>query len=233
MWDHIEKHWPNSDTAYEQSDLAYLLTRRLASTLERSSVKKFLAQGTPSQFDASESSVQPIEMYIYPPRSSGHFTGDILHGDLNGRKGYWIILTPSCDLQQKKAFYVLLAQCNPLEQEEYKKSQAMWISTDSPDKGKVNNAEKNLKDILENKKPRHHFLPATFFLPEDSVVDFQSLQHLSVESLGQLRLITSLDNPFAEALVSRFIQYYGRLGTPDLDTNPILTRVRQAATRTV
>lgn len=44
-----------------------------------------------------------------------------------------------------------------------------------------------------------------------------------------LERLASLDSPFAEALLARFARYFGRLGTPDLDLEVILNKLRSAA----
>jgi len=58
------------------------------------------------------------------------------------------------------------------------------------------------------------------------VVDFQQLVTLQREHMGGLERLASLDSPFAEALLARFTQYFGRLGTPDLDVAVLLQRLR-------
>ena len=44
MRGHVQNHWKESSDDYEKTDLAYLLARRLSSILERSSIRRFLAQ---------------------------------------------------------------------------------------------------------------------------------------------------------------------------------------------
>jgi hypothetical protein len=46
--------------------------------------------------------------------------------------------------------------------------------------------------------------------------------------MDSLNRLASLDSPFAEALLARFVRYFGRLGTPDLNTEVILSRLRFA-----
>jgi hypothetical protein len=72
---------------------------------------------------------------------------------------------------------------------------------------------------------RFYFLPGALAL-SDLVVDFQQLVTLSRTQITTLERLASLDSPFAEALLARFGRYFGRLGTPDLDLEVILNRLR-------
>ena len=40
-----------------------------------------------------------------------------------------------------------------------------------------------------------------------------------------MKRIASLDSPFAEEVISRFLRYWGRLGTPDLDISLVLQQL--------
>jgi hypothetical protein len=60
----------------------------------------------------------------------------------------------------------------------------------------------------------------------DLVVDFQQLVTLQRVQMTALERLASLDSPFAEALLARFGRYFGRLSTPDLDVEVILSRLR-------
>jgi|SRR5438128_12629700 len=74
---------------------------------------------------------------------------------------------------------------------------------------------------------RYKFLPGTFFLP-DLIVDFQHLKALPCNELDRLEVITSLDSPYAESVLARFARYYGRLGTPDIDKQVVLSRLQSS-----
>ena len=61
------------------------------------------------------------------------------------------------------------------------------------------------------------------------MVDFQQLVTLPREQMDGLERLASLDSPFAEALLARFARYFGRLGTPDLDLEVLVARLRSVA----
>jgi hypothetical protein len=63
----------------------------------------------------------------------------------------------------------------------------------------------------------------------DMLIDFQSLEMIAYGDLSGLRRIASIDSPFAQALIARFTQYFGRIGLPDLDFDEIERRLDAAA----
>ena len=78
MWNFVQTNWRDFESTQEQSDLAYLLARRLALTLEKKArklvrplVRSRIA--VPDPFRA-----HPMEMYVYPPLSGNHLAGEIL-----------------------------------------------------------------------------------------------------------------------------------------------------------
>lgn len=226
MWDFVSTHWKRFDTSHEQVEVAYLLARRLALSLQMEA--KILARAVCGEsVPISDSkNIHPMEMYVPPPVGANRLAGDVLKGTVGGEPGYWLVLTPSCDFEQAGRLHnILLAQCLPLsEQLEYKK----W--TENP----TSNADPLKAVIGDNRQraqsERFKFLPGTHFLP-DSIVDFQKLRTVTPEELQKLDAIASLDSPFAEAVLARFSRYFGRLGTPDIDKNIVLNRLQAAAAR--
>jgi len=222
MWDFVAKHWGKYSTQSDYTALAYLLASRLAVSLSGPGIQQ-LAQGLggPVGDVIVAGKVHPMQYYLLPPVDPSPLTGDLYKGKIGKQSGYWILLTPSCDIVQGKVEKALLALCEPLEKfPEYKK----WRGT-TPSNTKRN----ELKGLLTNNRQdgqseRYHCLPAALLIP-GLVVDFQQLSTLSREQLDTLERIASLDSPFAEALVSRFTRYFGRLGTPDLDTDYVLSQL--------
>lgn len=216
MWDTLLNHNHLLQGA-NQEEAAFLLARRLANVLESSSVRRFLTASNPTG-GIEAAGIHPVEMYIYPPVVPDLLTGDIVKHDKQGYTGYWIVLTPSCDLVRgrPKAEQVLLAQCIKLEDVDEVKA---FVEDQ-----KNNNARNNIKSLIKNRgkgrqELRFYFLPRTSFVP-GFLVDFQNLIQLPFEKDGEELIqvrVCSLDSPFAEALSAQFIRYYSRLGTPDLD----------------
>ncbi len=226
MWNFVSGQWDQLKDLRDRHSLAYLLLRRLSHSLAREGVVQLAqALGAPEKgsVGADPDKVHPMEYYVYPPLGPDILTADLLEGEVSGVKGYWVVLTPSCDMVsgRVKAHSVLVARCLPLDEfEEF----AGY---------RTNSASRNAKDALEallrnNRKKgqqeRYFFLPAALKIP-NLVVDLQNVHSISFEQARALSRIASLDNPFAEALAARFARYFGRLGFPDLDTDVIIRQL--------
>jgi DNA-binding response OmpR family regulator len=234
MWGQVLNNWKEFESSNDKIDLTYLLARRLANTLQTDSARRFLNGENTTAPQKTDAAVYPIEMYIYPSTNPKLSAGDILKGKFLDKDSYWIVLTPSCDLEQNKVSHVILAACVKI--------------SDQPEAKKIFDAVKNGQPISETSKKelaalignnrqvknvqaeRYNFLPGTFFIP-DLIVDFQELIRVSINEIKDANRIALLDSPFAEACLARFTRYYGRLGTPDVNTdfvtNNILKTIKQ------
>lgn len=226
MWDFVNKHWKEFDTAHEQADVAYLLARRLALCLQREARRMARNMAGEAVPIADPKNVHPMEMYIRPPVGTSRLAGDIMKGVVGSESGHWLVLTPSCDFEQVgRLSSVLLAQCVPLSSEpEYAKWKANPATNVDPLRAVIGDNRQKAQS------ERFKFLPGTFFFP-DSVVDFQKLRTVSPNELNALEVVASLDSPFAEAVLARFSRYFGRLGTPDIDKNVVLDRLQAEIAR--
>jgi DNA-binding response OmpR family regulator len=223
MWDFVENSWHNAKSCYEKADLTYLLARRLAHLLGRSSIRQFLrTHGTPSP---TPQNIHPVEMYLRPVPDTTISSGYILKGRIDGDDAYWVVLTPSCDFEHGHAEHVLLAKCAKLDvQPEYTE---YVQNRNSESEGKLKSLVKDHR--TGGQSYRYKYLPSTFFIP-DLVVDLQSLKQVP---RGQLELdsiekVAALDSPFTEGLLTQFSHYYGRVGTPDLDIELVLSRIGES-----
>lgn len=224
MWEFVAKHWEQFGDTSDRTALAYLLARRLAISLSGPGIQQ-LAQdlGDPTGTAVTEGTVYPMQYYLMPPVETAPLSGDVYHGQIESQADYWVLLTPSCDLVigREKAEWVLLARCVSLtEQAEYQG----WKDAPSANK------QQELKSLLGNNRKygqpeRFYFLPGALVLP-DLVIDLQQLMVVPRQQLSTLTRLASLDSPFAEALLTRFTRYFGRLGTPDLDLDTIISRLK-------
>lgn len=223
MWNFVAKHWKEIGDFSDRGALAYLLARRFAGSLTGAGVERLETElGGPGN-EAPAGTVPPMRMYLMPPLEE-ILVGDVALGTAGGRTGHWVVLSPSCDLIQGKADHVLLAAAEPIDDER----EVLGWRGELPTPGKQ--ADKDLTAVLSNNRAkgqaeRYHFLPGALSLP-DLLADFQRLQTLERASFDQLQRIASLDSPYAEAVVTRFLRYYSRLGTPDVDVAPTIERLR-------
>lgn len=228
MWDFVATNWETFGATTDRSGLALLLLRRLAMSLSNESVDKLAAAlGDMVSEAVGDHVVEPMRYYVMPPLAGSPLAGDIFCGELNGNRGHWVLLTPSCDLANVKAEFVLLARCETLaDQPEYQ----AWANKLPGPTGEDN---KRLDALLKNNRmkgqtERVYFLPAAFVIP-DLIVDLQQVVGIPNDELDGLDRVASLDSPFAEALVARFTHYFGRIGTPDLNVPRVKERLRNEA----
>ena len=227
LWDFVPQHWDELTGAPEwESTLAYLLSRRIASSLDIEGADRLAKSlgSTTSSSDEAEETVHPLRFYVIPPAADGYRTGDILFESENSC--YWMLLTPSCDLVPRRnrspwAEYVLIARCVGLDEfNEY----TNWGGGDPPS---------NLTRLLatpagrpaNRQEGRYFFLPGVLDLP-DMLIDFQQVRSIGFSDLSSYEKIATLDSPFAESASSGYLQFLGRVGTPDLDTYRVIARLR-------
>ncbi len=224
MWESAEKIWADDLDKKNPADLVYLLARRLANSLSGDVVRSFFGADGTDGAPKSEM-VHAVELYIYPPIAKHYLFGDIFQKKAEEKSEYFVLLTPSCDHAQGKADFLLFARCSDLgDSEEWKKIKASLDAKTTPSKTSVN----ELKDLMKDNNPRprlqdrYKYLPGTSFMP-DLLVDLQNSITINQEKMisgeGGLERIASLDSPFAEYLQAKMIRYFGRVGTPPLDTD--------------
>lgn len=233
MWDFMDSHWKELTKSHERIDLTYLLARRLAFSLRGPMIRKFAGQ-IGGDVPATDHDVHPMEMYVAPPVKGIRLAGDIVKITrdtkvtkdgtevIEPKETWHIVLTPSCDFEQCKADSVLLARCFRLiEQDEYVK----WKKVNPPSNGATKDLQALIGDNRGGQRDRFKFLPATFFMP-DLIVDLQQLESIQKDELEKFTAVASLDSPYAESLLARFSRYYGRLGTPNLDKEIVINRLK-------
>jgi CheY-like chemotaxis protein len=226
MWNFVAEHWAEVSDEPDHTDLAYLLARRLALSLSETGIQQ-LAQSLGGRANGimTAGKVHPMRYYIMPPVEPSPLAGDIYWGEIAGNAGYWVLLTPSCDMVagREKAERVVFAGCDLLlNQPEYQKWQS---KLPKPSKSSVRELSALLADNRRRQPERFYTLPGALVLP-DLIVDFQQLFTMPRADLDHLERISSLDSPYAEALLARFARYFGRLGTPDLDVEAVMTKLQ-------
>lgn len=228
MIEFMEDNW---DTLPEpEADLAHLLLRRLSVSLEGGADALVDRFGITTK-NSVRDGVHPTRFYVVP-LTDEYRMGDILCGpdvgdlsaDDDDAISWYVILTPSCDLVQSKAEFVVVAECLFLN--------TFLQYTDWRDDQPNSNRANELKNLLKSRPrgkqhDRYHYLPAAWDVP-NLMVDLQRTLYIPYDRLTSYRKVGSLDSPFSEALLNRFNRYIGRVGTPDLDLDAALDRMREA-----
>ncbi len=226
MWGFVAAQWDRFGSNADRTALAYLLAKRLAISLSGSGIQQLASDlGDDSGTFTEDERVHPMLYYLIPPVEASPLAGDLYLGTINEKNGYWILITPSCDMVggREKADHMLFARCSPLEG--YSEFKAWEEGQPHPS----STAVRRLASLLRNNRQdgqseRFYFLPGALTLP-DLVADFQDLVTLPRDSASSLERTASLDSPFAEAFIARFSRYFGRLGTPDLDVDSVISRL--------
>lgn len=227
LWDFLAVKWDalgriNSTTP---EALERLLRRRASIQLAR------LAG------DTEVNDVGASEFYIHPKISGSEFRlGEILKkkdADL-----YRVVLTPHCHLKvqlgetEPRADFVLTVKTLPAQDEILKVWDKKKAQFNLSKPGGVENAVRRLigsPPDIGAPKGRFWFLPRFLEMP-DLYCDFMQVESLPLTTAqGEYDALAVLDTPFAEALQSRFAEFYSSVGTANLRTNEFTHLIPQDA----
>lgn len=195
MWSELGPNWDEYVRPGNANRIAPVLVSRLARVLEG-------AEEYPLSAD-------PSHRYIYPPVDSVLNSGDILRDDGGD---WWVVLTPACDLAQRKFDFVLLGRAGRLASHP---RFAKWNANRSRSSWKELAA-----NVLAATQGRFRFLPRFREIP-DLVIDLEDVRSVPADQLDRFSAVASLASPFAESLLVQHSHFRGRVGVPDLDLGPI------------
>jgi CheY-like chemotaxis protein len=217
MINFVEEHWDQLSGSEHSGDLAYMMVRRLARSLDST----FIPNMAGVEVALGDAGVHSTRLYIMPPLEERR-TGDLVC-DNDGN--WFILLTPTCDLilhnGQPKAKYVILAACQLLsETDEYR----TW--RDSGASNITNKLERLIRNNPQGQQDRFYFLPAAWDAP-DLVIDLQRLASVQYSEFQSFTRVATLDDPYAQSVVAQLGRYAGRIGTPDLDVSGVRERLQQ------
>ena len=186
-------------------------------------------------FDEKYIDVEPIEMYMFPNPIKQVCTCDIYKKDISeDNYEYFIVLTPSCDLANKKVDEVILCKIKKYDEIRSFVEQLNKYNNES-DKGssKAKKAKESLSKWFRNSHAdsmRYHFLPKVNKFT-GGFVDFRSIISLEYnkdsgeiinEEYSKVGVITE---SFKRDIVSRFSSYYHRQGQPEFNCDSILNNL--------
>ncbi|MDP2724325.1 MAG: response regulator [Bacteroidales bacterium] len=176
-------------------------------------IQEYLEQNSDNTFD----NYHPAETYIIPSVKQFVFTGDLVE---EKKSGYcYIVLTPSCDLAQKKAKDILLAIIEVNIKGIMAEMKNIIIKNKAPAE-RIQEAENVIKNLIHNSfSNKYHFLPKYKSI-KGGLVNFQKVKSVRIEELNsEFTIIASLNSQFTKDIVARFSYYYSRQGSPDFDSN--------------
>lgn len=198
----MHPNW-NEDTEGGRADeLAHILITRVAHSLHDRALP--------------ELTNRPSHCYLYPPVSDRLRPGDVLYRAQTETGDWRVVLTPACDLEHDgKADFILLGRASLLT------SHPRYIAwAEARSNGKWN----ELNSILTGKILRYHYLPEYREIP-DLVLDLEDAQSVPIGDVDTFKRIASLVSPYCDALLVKYSQFRGRIGTPDLNSASIKDRL--------
>lgn len=216
---------PYAFTTYEENSredtLRRATRRRLAALMDELSNK-------------NGESLAPWEQYIFPSISGELRLGDVLRektGDSDDPEAFRIVLTPSCDLDNRKVENALVARCHSMGEGLEKSAYAL-----SGTEKKRKSDEKKLKTLL-SQGHSNGIIPVPILKGVIPLMaaDLRDLQLISVDAIGnpdstgtvEYEIVASLDSPFREMVSWTYLQIAGRPGLPDRDFGKWIEEILQ------
>lgn len=158
----------------------------------------------------------PFEAYVVPSLSDHRVsTGDLF--PIDGK--IWVVLSPACDLAQRKLDQVMLVECIEAPPEWAEKITKL---KEAADPGQKDKAGRYFRDLInQNNGATSHFLPPLPGSQQPLTVKFGSIRAESLDDLDK-RIkdrLGSISAPFLTNLTQRFGAYISRVGQPDIDVD--------------
>lgn len=176
-------------------------------------------------FDEKYIDADPIEMYMFPNPIEQVCNCDIYEKKDNESCDYYIVLTPSCDLANKKIDEIILCKIKEHNEITNFKDTLNTYKT-KPSK----NAKDSLTKWFRNANTesiRYHFLPK-FSKFSGGFIDFRSIISIKYNrETGKLedtnyKKIGVITESFKRDIVARFSSYYNRQGQPEFNCDSVL-----------
>ena len=200
MWDFVAEHWSELSESDDHMELAYLLGRRLGRSLSGPGIEQLATElGGRGPGPPASGKIHAAEMYVVPPfEGTKPGLGDLFRETIDAQhERWWLLLTPSCDIQWDKADRIVLASCEAIDHDA--RIQAWRSADNSSNRRKV---EALIGHKTGGQDDRHLFLPSAPTIP-DLVADLQNLRSVTPDELNAMDRMASLVSPFAEAVASR------------------------------
>lgn len=182
-------------------------------------------------FDEKYIDVEPIEMYMFPNPIEQVCNCDIYEKKDKKSCDYYIVLTPSCDLANKKIDEVILCKIKEYNEiPQFTENLNNYKAETSKESKKAKKAKESLTRWFRNAHTdsiRYHFLPK-FSKFSGGFVDFRSIISLKYNrETGKIEdtnynKIGVITESFKRDIVARFSSYYHRQGQPEFNSDSVL-----------
>ena len=182
-------------------------------------------------FDEKYIDVEPIEMYMFPNPIEQVCNCYIYEKKDKKSCDYYIVLTPSCDLANKKIDEVILCKIKEYNEiPQFTENLNNYKEETSKESKKAKKAKESLTRWFRNAHTdsiRYHFLPK-FSKFSGGFVDFRSVISLKYNrETGKIedtnyKKIGVITESFKRDIVARFSSYYHRQGQPEFNCDSVL-----------
>ena len=182
-------------------------------------------------FDEKYIDVEPIEMHMFPNPIEQVCNCDIYEKKDKKSCDYYIVLTPSCDLANKKIDEVILCKIKEYNEiPQFTENLNNYKEETSKESKKAKKAKESLTRWFRNAHTdsiRYHFLPK-FSKFSGGFVDFRSVISLKYNrETGKIedtnyKKIGVITESFKRDIVARFSSYYHRQGQPEFNCDSVL-----------
>jgi hypothetical protein len=148
--------------------------------------------------------------------------------DATGDDHRAIILTPTCDIENDKAVYVIAVALYPFTSIISVLLDGSWRDIKYEGGGEPRleltprqreQLSKKIKQLMANEFPRYHWLDPIEVGEEAYICDFQLLTSLRADEVYDMPVLAYLDSEWLEQVPARFVAYQGRIGTPNRNIN--------------
>jgi len=171
-------------------------------------------------------------MFYEPSADEPIWTGDIFRTEgLPKYYQYGIVLTPVCDLANRKTARVLLCFGFPIVEKAFADPEYPPYKIDSEIINRVENKEKP-DEIIDCMKRRYlgkgrlaeNFYTLWNFFVEDEVLglcfDLNNVLSMNVEDMKKWKRLQRLDFPFRQHVLEVYGRLMSRVGVPEINKNP-------------
>ena len=210
FWKHLSDSFDDwVEEARTESGVEKILLRYTLSHLQ-----EYLDKNEGGEFDE----YHPAEVYIINPINDSIHTGLILKK--NDDAQFYIVLTPLCDLAQKKAKKIVLALIEKHDMQ-YVKDLKKKIKNSKCDSDEKEKAVVDLKALLSNTHSlKYHFLPVVRGI--GGFINFQKITSFTKSEIEtNFSFIATVTDKFCKEIISRFTHYYSRQGQPNFNFDNI------------
>jgi len=146
-----------------------------------------------------------------------------------------VLVTPACDIEQDKVdlWTFVILHPDTVVAGNILQAEFPWLASGGSPTGKQLEAmDKRVRELIGQRYPRYHWLPAAIGACAAHVADFSCVTAVPIEEVkAKSKRVARLMSSWREQVPARYVAYMGRVGTLDFaprDVAAHVDRVRAA-----